>query len=48
MVMLQVDQVDALFKEIEELEKNNWQEVISIGFCNVEIFCFSFFKGERQ
>ncbi|XP_044265366.1 uncharacterized protein LOC123011795 [Tribolium madens] len=27
MVMLQVDQVDALFKEIETLKANNWQEV---------------------
>ncbi|XP_015836693.2 uncharacterized protein vlc isoform X1 [Tribolium castaneum] len=27
MVMLQVDQVDALFKEIELLKANNWQEV---------------------
>ncbi|RZC36099.1 GKAP domain containing protein [Asbolus verrucosus] len=27
MVMLQVDQVDALFKEIDALKANNWQEV---------------------
>lgn len=27
MVMLQVDQVDALFEEINVLRKNNWQEV---------------------
>ncbi|XP_072394700.1 uncharacterized protein vlc isoform X2 [Diabrotica undecimpunctata] len=28
MVMLQVDQVDAIFKEIEELKANNWKEPV--------------------
>lgn len=27
MVLLQVDQVDALFNEIDILRKNNWEEV---------------------
>lgn len=30
MVMLQVDQVDALFEEINVLRKNNWQEVVKV------------------
>lgn len=27
MVMLQVDQVDAMFEEIDKLRKNNWKEI---------------------
>lgn len=27
MVMLQVDQVDAIFEEIDKLRKNNWTEI---------------------
>jgi hypothetical protein len=30
MVMLQVDQVDALFKEIDTIKANNWKEVCLI------------------
>ncbi|KAG5894780.1 hypothetical protein JTB14_005216 [Gonioctena quinquepunctata] len=31
MVMLQVDQVDAIFREIEALKANDWQEVVKVA-----------------
>lgn len=30
MVMLQVDQVDAIFDEIDKLRKNDWKEIILV------------------
>lgn len=30
MVMLQVDQVDAIFDEIDRLRKNNWKEIVIV------------------
>lgn len=35
MVMLQVDQVDTLFKELKTLKANNWQEVKFLLFWQI-------------
>lgn len=44
MVMLQVNQVDAIFEDLAKLKKNNWKEVMP-NFKKLEVLCLiSFFS----